>query len=294
VRRLACRVYSLALIACISAAARAQQEITTLHVQAHLVEVAVTVTDGEGHFLDGLTRDNFHVLENGQPQKITSFENSAHALHCAILLDTTASMDSALPHVKNSVSRLIDELGPDDSVAIYTFADRLVIQQDWTTDKNAAKRAALRLRASGSTAFYDALAETSQEVAERPGKKAIVVFTDGDDNASVLNSVAASNRAKKDGIPLFTIAEGEATRSPKLKQILYDLGVSSGGSAYEAKSLSSIEEIFQKISDELRHMYLLTYEPHGDSSDGKWRSIAVSVDGRKELHARAREGYLPK
>jgi hypothetical protein len=90
-------------------------------------------------------------------------------------------------------------------------------------------------------------------------KKTIVVFTDGDDNASVLTVQSAVNRAKKDGVPLFSIAEGEAAQSPKLKKMLTDLSKSTGGETYEVKELKDTEEVFQRISNELRHMYLLSY-----------------------------------
>lgn len=84
-----------------------------------------------------------------------------------------------------------------------------------------------------NTPLSDALSETSQEVNRQPDEKAIVVFTDGDDNASVLTAQAAVNRARKNEFPLFTPVEGEGTQSQQLKKILSDLSKSSGGEAYE-------------------------------------------------------------
>jgi VWFA-related protein len=109
----------------------------------------------------------------------------------------------------------------------------------------------------------------------------------------VLNAVTAVNKAKKNGIPLFTIAEGEATQSPKFKRLLADLSAGTGGSTFEVKDQNTMQEVFQKISEELRHIYLLTYQPHGGPADGKWRKIDVTVDGVKDYRVRAREGYLP-
>jgi Ca-activated chloride channel family protein len=273
--------------------ATAQQAPYVYRVATHLIEVPVTVFDPHGHYVDGLDKTAFQILENGHPQKIKYFENNAESISCAVLLDTTGSMQSALPRLKNSVVRLIDQLGADDSVAIYSFSENLVTQQELTKDKAAAKRSILRLRAGGNTAFYDALSETAQEIGKQPGKKAIVVLTDGDDNASVLNAQSAVRRAIKSGVPLFTIAEGEAATSPKLKKTLADLSKSTGGESFEIKNLADMEMVFQKIAGELRHIYLLTYDQPTEPDDGKWRTIDIKTEQAKEFRLRSKEGYLP-
>lgn len=274
--------------------AQAQQSSTVIKVQSRLVEVYATIYDGKGSYVDGLTRDRFEVSEDGRPQRITHFETSAGSLSCAILLDTTGSMGEALPRVKNSIVKLIGALGPDDSVAIYTFDQRLVVRQDFTINKDAAKRAVLRTRAEGRTALFDALSETTQDVAKRPGKKAFIVFTDGDDNASVLTANAAVTRAKKAGIPLYAIGEGEALKSRNLMKLLEDLSHQTGGAAYQAKKLGDIETIFQKITQDLLHLYMIGYPPPPATTEGKWRQISVAVKGIKDYHVRAKEGYFPE
>lgn len=203
-------------------------------------------------------------------------------------------MNEALPRVKNSIVKLIDELGPEDSVAIYTFDERLVIRQDFTTDKDAAKRAALRTRAEGATALFDALSEASQELSQRSGKKVLILFTDGDDNSSALNASAAVARAKKAGVPLYTIAEGEAMRSKNLRKLLDDLSQRTGGAAYEVKKPGDIEPVFHEISEDLRHLYMISYRPPEDANDGKWRKIDLLVKGPKDYRVRAKEGYFAK
>ncbi len=185
----------------VSGASPAHQIPGAIKVEVHLVEVYATVHDHKGGYVDGLARDNFQVFDDGQAERITNFETSGQSLSCGILLDTTGSMAEALPRVKNSIVKLIDALDPLDSVGIYTFDSRLTVRQEFTTDKQAAKRAILRTRAEGQTALFDALSEAAQEVAARAGKKVLIVFTDGDDNASALNATAAIARAKKLGIP---------------------------------------------------------------------------------------------
>jgi Ca-activated chloride channel homolog len=280
-------------IACVLSAS-GQQAVNVIRVQVRLVEVYASVYDHSGQYVQGLSRDSFQVFEDGKLQQITNFEADSGKLSCAILLDTTGSMSEALPRVKNSIMKLIDVLENEDAVAIYTFDQRLVVRQDFTTDKAAAKRAVLRTRAEGQTALFDALSEVAQEISKRPGKKALVVFSDGDDNASALNANAAVTRAKKAGIPLYAIAEGEATRSKELRKLLEDLSKRTGGTSYEVKKPADIEQVFQKIALDLQHLYMLAYRPQAGAEAGKWRKIEVSLRGQKDYRIRSKEGYFPE
>lgn len=279
------------------AGSRAQNQLRNYHgdyrIDGRLVEVYATVVDQRGHFVDGLTADAFRVLDNGKEQKVKHFESEADSMHCAILLDTTGSMTGALPRLKNSVIDFISDLGPEDYVAIYTFTEQLVVQQEFTRDKDAAKRAVLRLRAGGRTALFNALSEAAQAMRDQPGKKAMVVFTDGDDNASILNAEAAVNRARTDGVPLFTVAEGEALESPDLRKVLVNLSTSTGGSAFDIDDEKSMNAIFERISAQLHHMYLLAYTPAIGPGEKDWRRIDVQVERVQEARVRAKAGYFP-
>jgi VWFA-related protein len=276
---------------------RAQSQLgnyrANYRIEGRLVEVYATVVDERGHFVDGLTADAFRVLDNGKEQKLKHFESEAEAMHCAILLDTTGSMTGALPRLKNSVIDFIGNLGPEDYVAIYTFTEQLVVQQDFTRDKDSAKRAVQRLRAGGRTALFNALSEAAQAMRDQPGKKAMVVFTDGDDNASILNSDAAVNRARVDGVPLFTVAEGEALDCPDLKKVLVNLSASTGGAAFDVDDEKSMDAIFQRISGQLHHMYLLAYTPAIGPAEKDWRRIDVQVERVQDARVRAKAGYFP-
>ena len=269
------------------------QPSTVFKTTARLVEVYATVRDNHGHYLDGLEQSSFQVLDNGEAQNLVSFESESKRLSCAVLIDTTGSMTAVLPTVKNSVVRLVDELRADDEVAIYGFSTGLHQLQDFTSDKAAAKQAVLHVRAGGGTALFDAISELAHEISSRSGKKAIVVFTDGDDNASLLNARAAVQRVKKAGIPLYSIAEGEALTTKNLLNELKDLAESTGGQPYQAHKTSDIAGIFQDISGDLQHTYMLSYKPP-PAADAKWRTIQVAVNGVKDPKIRAKEGYLPE
>jgi len=280
-------------IAVMAAGAAFGQGDVVFRVQTRLVEVYATVRDHNGRYLDGLSQDRFQVKDNGQVQPVVAFESNTTQLSCAILLDTTGSMAATLPIVKNSVMRMIDELAADDHVAIYSFSVGLKRLQDFTTDKAAAKQAVLRSHASGQTALFDAVSELAREIEPRTGKKAIVVLTDGADNASLLTARSAVQRAKKSGIPVYAIAEGDALQSKDLLGEIKEIAETTGGRFHEAHKTSQIDGIFQDISGDLGHTYLLAYKPPS-GTDQKWRTIELAVLGEKGVKVRAKEGYLPE
>jgi len=258
-----------------------------------LVEVYASVFDQKGNHVDGLTRDQFHILDEGAPQTMLSFEAETSDLTFAVLLDTTGSMQGALPSVKNAVSELLSQMREGDSVGIFGFNSALVTLQDFTSDRAAARRAVLRTRAAGATALFDAIAEVARNIGSRKGKKAIVLFTDGDDNASGLTAGAAIKRVLETGVPVYAVAEGEARQSAQLRKQLKQIAEQTGGFSYEAKSAGDIEKVFRDIQGELKHLYLLTYKPP-DADQSKWRTIRVEIGGLSGYKVRGKQGYFPE
>jgi len=275
------------------AGALAGQQRPTFTADVRLVEVYATVADSHGRFVEGLTREQFVVRDNDQPQPISLFESTSSYVVCAILMDTTGSMTAALPMVKSAVSHLIDDLPDSSRIAVFKFSVALEQIQDFTTDKKAAKQQVLRTRAEGETALFDAIVQTARQLSLEKGKKFLVVFTDGDDNASVLSAQAAISRSKQVGVPVYAVALGEATRSQALAKQLHDIATQTGGLAYEVRKKSSdVEKVFAAISAELQHTYLLAYKAP-EAKDNEWRRIDVAVSGVKSASVRAKQGYLP-
>jgi VWFA-related protein len=257
-----------------------------------IVEVYATVTDSRGRYVDELNASQFTILEGGQPKPVFAFENHTSSVSVALVFDTTGSMDQTLPSLKSAALRLLDELRPQDSVAVYSFNDRVTELQPYTTDKVAAKRAVLRAHAAGTTALYDALLRVNHDLAGHAGKKIVIVFTDGDDNSSMLTSDAAILRAKGRGIPIYTIAEGDALVHQELIGQLANISRSTGGSSFLIRKLSDIGAVFQKVSEDLMHGYLLAFQP-SEGEDHAWRKIQVVLANGKGRQVRAREGYFP-
>lgn len=275
-----------------AAAASAMAAGSVFRVDGRLVEVFVTVRDGKGRHIDGLQRKQFTVREDAKPQNITVFEPQTSDVSCALLLDTTGSMLRALPSLKNAAFKLISELRAGDSVAVFSFNNAVTELQPFTTDKTAAKRALMRAYAAGETALFDAITRVSRELASRSGRKIIVVFTDGGDNASALPADAAIERAKVVGAPLYSVAEGAALSHAVLLKQLEAVSKATGGESFAVRGSGQIRQVFAGVADDVKHNYLLGYQP-APSESHAWRTIEVKVNGSKDYKVRAREGYYP-
>jgi len=263
----------------------------TFKEEVKLVEVYATVLDHKGHEVDGLTKDQFEVRDDGKVQRIRVFEPASGALSCALLLDITGSMTFALPAVKNGARQLIDSLRPEDSVGVYAFTEQLDELQQMSTDHAASKRALTELYTGGRTALFDSITQLAIDMEQRPGKKVIVVLTDGGDNASVLNRYDAAERAKNSGVPVFAIAEGEALHDGAAASLLGDLARATGGAMYKANHSKDIESAFEEIGRQVRNGYLLAFRP-GPNQSKSWHEIQVVIKNTTErLRVQARGGY---
>ena len=152
-----------------------------------LINVSATVTDARGRFVDGLTKDDFRVYEDGEPVEITQFDNERVPVSLGIALDTSGSMDGRkMEAARNALDRfLYDLLGPGDEFFLYRFDYTPALLQDWTTSPDRLSRAIRDIRPRGGTALYDAVAEAVPHVAEgRHRKKALLVISDGNDTNS--------------------------------------------------------------------------------------------------------------
>jgi VWFA-related protein len=285
------RAFLFALLSGGIAAAQAPE--TTFRVQTRLVEAYASVFDKRGNPIPNLSRDRFQVYDAGQPQPLLAFEGVEDPLTCALLLDVTGSMQGFLPVLKASVIRFIDELPESGTLAVYTFNSSLRVNQGFTTDRKIAKQAVMRTIAGGATALFDSVSKVSHDLEQRRGKKALVVFTDGDDNASMLSAADASRQARRAGIPLYVIAQGEALRQPKLLKTLEELAADTGGIPFRLYKPNKIGEVFAEITRNLEHTYLLAWK-FPDDPGASWHPIRISVAGAEGAIIRTRQGYWPR
>ncbi len=283
---------SLPAVLLTASIAMAQQSGPTFRVETRLVEAYASVFDRNGNPIPNLSRDRFQVYDNDSSQPLLAFEGAEDPLTCALLLDVTGSMQSFMPALRSAVMRFIDELPNGGAVAVYTFNTTLRVNQEFTTDRKSAKQAVMRAVAGGSTALFDSISKVARELAQRKGKKCLVVFTDGNDNASALSAVAASRQARRSGIPLYVIAEGEALRQPELLKTLEELAGVTGGLPFRLYKPQKIGDIFAEISRNLDHTYLLAWKLP-EAAGTSWHPIRIAVSGADGAVIRTRQGYWP-
>jgi VWFA-related protein len=274
------------LLLVLSAAASAQ----TLRLDVQVVEVYVSASDGSRRPVTNLKADDFRILEEGVPQTVQVFEPQTTAMTVALIIDTTGSMVTDLPKVKNSVSRLLTSLKPSDKVGLFTFANRLTPLSPITTDRKVTLDALLKVRAAGNTALYDSLAQLSRELSPISGKKSILLFTDGDDNASTLTLDASLQQVRRAGVPIYTMLYGRALTDSVVFKGLAEISSSTGGSTFKIRDADELSKVFQQIGNDLQFLYLLAYQS-SVHTEGSWRSLSVSLPAQPKIKLKSKEGY---
>jgi Ca-activated chloride channel homolog len=261
-----------------------------LSIDVRMVEVSVSVNDEKGKPVVNLQAADFRVMEDGHPQEIRIFEPSSSAMTLALLIDTTASVANELPHVKNAIIRLLSSAESDDSIGLFTFAGNLTSLSNFTTDRKAMLGAVLRTRAAGNTALFDSLAQLSRDTSRIGGKKAILLFTDGDDNVSTISFEASIKETKRVGIPIFAMLYGRALTDSSLLKRLEDISRSTGGTPFRVRRADDLPDIVHQIGEDLRHSYLLSYQSD-NTSQAEWRALKVELPSKLKLSVKAKDGY---
>jgi Ca-activated chloride channel family protein len=275
-----------------SRAQKFEDPTSAISVQVRLVEVHAAVMDGRGRYLSGLKAEAFRVMEDGRPQSIQLFEAQSSGMTLALLVDTTGSMAKVLPHVKNAVAQLVAAMKPEDAIGLYSFRNRLTVLQPFTKDHGAALKALLATRAAGSTALFDSLTQLATELSRTSGKKAILLFTDGEDNSSLLSMEQALQTVRRHGFPIYPVSQGSALENKTMLKRLEEISEVTGGMAFEVRKTEEIATAFSQIGTDLRHLYLLAYYPSHQENQS-WRRISVLLPEQRQVKVRAKEGYLP-
>lgn len=255
-----------------------------------VVQVAATVRDRQGHFVSGLTPQAFRILEDGKPREISHFSAEDSALSLVVAVDVSASMNEAMPEVKEAVSTFLRAVSPRDRVTLIAFNDSLFTLANAETDPDARVKAVDRLSAFGSTALYDALSKSIDMLGEAAGRRAIVLFTDGEDRSSQTSLASVREKLETTDATLFVVGLGRGAVVEQLKETLSALVESNGGLVQFAERARDLKTPFTAVLEELSHQYLLGFTPPGLARDGAWHPLRIEVSNR-DLRIRARQGY---
>jgi len=259
-------------------------------VDVDVVQVTVTVTDDSGRFVRGLRRQDFRLYEDNALQDLTTFVAENVPLEIIVAVDVSGSMTDAMPKVKESVKRFLNAIRPTDRVTVLGFNDSVFTLARPTVDLATRLKAIDRLAPWGGTALYDVIVQAFDLLGRQTGRRALVVFTDGEDLNSRVPIEVAERRLEASDAVLYPIGQGRAPRLVSLKTILERLARKSGGRAFFGDNVDKLDGVFAEILDELSNQYLLGYVPKDLTRDGRWRALRVEMPGKK-LRVRARQGY---
>ena len=279
---------------------------TVFHVDVGVVVVSFTVRDNHGGYVTGLKPSQIRVREDGVDQHIQNFMEAGSSADAEaltesqpligssvfILFDTSNCMYDGFARAEDGIENFIRHLSPDQAVAVYSFSHNMSRLTRLTTDHEEAIRGLRSAVAGDSTALLNATLLTLRDAAEVPGRKVVVVFSNGPDDTSIVNPSDVARVAEDEGIPIFVIAtKGNDSASQSAFNMLTD---TSGGRLFLAPQKAAQLEAFNAIGQDLNHTYTLTYRPALSDNEG-WRHIEVQVlgDAAKDCKISARTGYRP-
>jgi Ca-activated chloride channel family protein len=282
-------------VATLTAGGRAVQTIRTKavsvteKVNVDVVQVTVTVSDGHGRFVRNLPRTAFRVLEDGKPQGISHFTSEDVPLEIVVAIDISGSMTPAMPKLKKAVKEFLKDVPNQDLVTLLGFNDTIFTLTRKAGDVAERSKAVDRLAPWGSTALYDVILRGVEMLGRQTGRKALIVFTDGEDQGSHATINDVERRLQSSDVTLYMIGQGRGVTLDTLKKVMERLANPTGGRALFTDSIDELHDSFADLLDELSNQYLLGYEPSNTKHDDVWRKIKVEVDGHHEV--RARQGY---
>jgi len=267
------------------------------------VSLNVTVLDSHGQLMQDLKREDFHVLEDGVPQTLLSFQHADIPVSIGLVVDNSGSMYKKRPAVNKSALDLILASNPKDEAFVVNFADDAFIDQEFTSDVNKLRDGLAHIESRGGTALYDAVVASADKLAadaKRP-KQVIILITDGEDNASTLNLEQAIRRVQQlSGPVIYSVGllfgdEMSHSEVRHARRALEMLSQETGGIAFFPKSLDQVDEIAAQVARDIRSQYTLGYHSTKPTSEAGFRKITVSAQTKSgsKLNARTRTGYFP-
>jgi len=319
-------VFSAAAIAAATVLAWAQDRV--FRVQVDLVTLSVTVQDNKNRYINDLKPADFKILEDGIVQKITTFaEGNRPALainddgttrpligteevgkpgldirsdslvgtSVFVLFDTSNFMYRGFVYAEDAIADFVRGLDRADSVAVYTFSRNLKRNGPLTKDRSEAILGLRKSVAGDDTALYNGLLLTLRDAAKVAGRKVVIVFSNGPDNASMVAPDDVRVVAEDEGIPIYVISTNEVNKDAISSGVFKRLTSRTGGQAYWAKSWQKQVEAFELIREGLGNSYTLTYYPQPNPNEG-YRKISVEItsDPGKKYRLRYRLGYRPR
>jgi Ca-activated chloride channel family protein len=280
---------------------QATTPLPTFRSSVNLVRLAAVARDHKGRFVPDLNVHDFQVFDDGKPRAISDFRHDIAGLSVALLFDVSGSMQGQLGQARETASLVLSDLDQRDEAAVFRFDTHLEEVMPFTEGIRTLPRAMSTVVPFGATSLHDAIARAAERAAAREGRRrGVVVFTDGNDNASRLTPAEVSGIASAIDVPVYIIgvvsalddpasstATTSAVHSP-LTGALANLAAWTGGETYVVSSAVQRTAVARQIVDEMRHQYLIAIE---SSAEPGWHRLTLKVRNR-DLTVRARSGYV--
>ena len=295
-------------------------------VKVDMVVLSFQVTDSKGHYVNGLKPTDFRIYEDGILQQIATFAEGAKAplavsedgstkplleagkdalpgmerpdafvgTNVFVLFDTSNFMYKGFVYAEDAIADFVRGLDRADSIAVYTFSRNLSRAAPLSRDHSTAIAGLRKSVAGDDTALYNALLLALRDAAKVPGRKVIIVFSNGPDNASMVAPDDVRAVAEDEGIPIYVISTAEVNKDPISSNVFKRISQRTGGKAYFAKTWQKQVEAFEDIREDLGNSYTVTYYPKTNPNEG-FRKITIEPvnDPGKKWRIRSRPGYKP-
>ena len=276
----------------------------TLTRNVNEVVLNVSVFDQGMHMVNGLTRDDFKVSEDGVPQTIAAFQHQDVPVSMGILVDNSGSMRDKRPAVNEAALDLVRASNPDDEAFVVNFSDEAIIDTYFTSSIAKLREGLSHIDSRGGTALYDAVVASADYLdknARRP-KQVLLVITDGEDNASSMDLQQTIEKVQGlEGPVVYCIGlmfgpESDARESHRAKRALNLLSEETGGLAFFPKTLEDVDPISAEVARDIRSQYTISYHSTKPMSEPGFRTVKVEAHakGYHKLIVRTKSGYYPK
>jgi len=324
-------LFVILMTMCVLSSVAGAQVDDPIKVDTSVVRLNIGVVDRKGHPITNLGESNFQVFENGVKQNITHFEPTVTPFSVVLMLDMSGSTLGFRQVLKQSATRFLDALAPDDRVAVIEFNEKALLRNDFTNNRGIIANSIAVSNGQGHTELYKALDFALDKLAkEKSRRKAIIVLTDGvdtsardadrgmldrlDDTAigtalkadSYDGVVKVLNRADSQGVTIYPLElpTGDPAKlaDPTPRQVamfkaarerLQLMADRSGGRVNAINRLEEMGRLYAEVAAEIRTLYTIEYASTNEKRDGKWRDIRIDVQPQ-ELIGRTRQGYFAK
>ena len=282
-----------------SAPASPRPKPFTLGVDVDVVSVTAVVHDKRGRFVPGLGPKDVAVFEDGVKQEVSYFREAQGAgeeripLSVVLVLDSSGSMRDSMRFLRQAANAFVGKLEEIDTGLVVQFNDTVKGSAEFTGDPDRLERFVESLQAWGGTALFDAVHYGLSRVKDQPGRKAVIVFSDGADRDSTMSEQEVIDYARSVEATVYSVliksGDGLLGRSPR--GFLRKIAKETGGSFFSPDKVGELVQVFSGISDELHNHYALAYTPQRPP-DGTWREIEVRLLTNKDAVVRVRQGYF--